>query len=246
LLQPVSFNITISSVENSASLATGSIAPGEVVAVFGSGLGPAQLQSYTAVNGLIPTSLAGTRVLFNGVPAPILYTWATQVAAVVPYATTGSNVQVVVQYQNQTSTSANVALASSVPGLFTVNSSGQGQAVALNSNGSLNSASNPASPGSTITLYATGLGLTTPAGVDGSLNPSGAGDPQPQLKVTATVAGQAATVTSAAGASGDIAGVIQITVQIPSGIPAGAALPVFVQAGGVSSQTGVTIAVGGT
>jgi uncharacterized protein (TIGR03437 family) len=78
------------------------------------------------------------------------------------------------------------------------------------------------------------------------LNPSGAGDPQPILKVTAIVAGQAAAGVTAAGAPGNIAGVIQVTLQVPSGIPAGAALPVSVQVGGVSTQTGVTIAVGGS
>ncbi|MGD1095611.1 MAG: hypothetical protein ABSB35_26900 [Bryobacteraceae bacterium] len=244
LLQPVSFNLTIGSVVNSASLAGGPVAPGETVVVFGSGLGPAQLQQAPA--GTVPTTLAGTRVLFNGVPGPVLYTWTTQVAAVVPFATTGTNVQVQVQYQSQTSTSANVTLAPVAPGLFTMNSSGQGQALVFNSNGSLNSASNPASPGSTISLFATGLGVTSPAGVDGSLNPSGASDPQPVQKVTATVAGQGATVTSAVGAPGLVAGVTQVNVQVPTGIPPGAAVPVFVQAGGASSQTGVTIAVGGS
>ena len=53
-------------------------------------------------------------------------------------------------------------------------------------------------------------------------------------------------MTSAVGAPGLVAGVTQVNVQVPTGIPPGAAVPVFVQAGGASSQTGVTIAVGGS
>ena len=243
LLQPVSFNLTISSVVNSASLAGGPISPGEVVVIFGSGLGPAQLTSSTAVNGVLGTSLAGTRVLVNGVAAPLLYTWATQVAFVVPYATSGSTAQVVVQYQNQTSTSASVSVGASSPALFTSNTSGQGQAAAFNQDGTLNSASNPAKAGSTITLFATGTGQTSPAGVDGLVTPSTGTAPQPVQNVTVVIGGQPAMVLSAANAAGSVAGVTQIKAVIPSQLPTGNAIPVFIQQGSVASPSGVTIAV---
>jgi uncharacterized protein (TIGR03437 family) len=42
-------------------------------------------------------------------------------------------------------------------------------AAALNQDGSLNSADNPAAPGSIVSVFATGLGPTTPSQPDGSL-----------------------------------------------------------------------------
>jgi uncharacterized protein (TIGR03437 family) len=229
LLHP-SYGLAISSVANGASILPGPIAPGEVVVLFGSGLGPKQITSYQPdSNGQVSTELAGTRVLFNGTPAPILYTWATQVSAVVPFATSGTNVQVFVQYQGQTSPPVTVPLAPTAPGLFTINASGQGQAAAVNQDGTLNSASKPAPAGSVISLFATGTGQTSPA-----------------LPITAMIGGKPATVQSTGGATGGTVGVTQINVTVPSGVPASAAVPVSVQVGGVVSQTGVVIAVSGS
>jgi hypothetical protein len=86
LVQPVSSSISVTGVTNAASGLPGPISPGELVVVSGSGLGPAQLVSGAAgSDGRYSDQLAGTTVQFNGVPAPLIYTWATQVAVVVPY-----------------------------------------------------------------------------------------------------------------------------------------------------------------
>src|SRR5262250_3381567 len=103
------------------------------------------------VSGGVPTSLADVRVLFNGTPAAILYAWTNQLAAVVPYGIAiGKTAQVVVQYGSQTSAPFGVAVAATAPGLITADASGQGQAKALNADGSANSASKPAAAGSVI------------------------------------------------------------------------------------------------
>lgn len=242
LLQPTGHDIAISAVTNAASNLPGPAAPGEVVVLYGSGLGPGQLAQFqTGSNGLVGTSLAGARVVFNGTPAPILYASATQVAAVVPYQTSGPIVKVVAQYLDQISAPITLSVASSAPGLFTLDSSGRGQAAALNADGSGNTAGNPAGVGSFISLFATGEGQTSPAGVDGL--PASAPAPQPVLPVTVTIGEQRAEVQYAGGAPGLVAGVMQINVQIPSGIQTGNAVPVMVTVGSASSQTGVTIAV---
>jgi uncharacterized protein (TIGR03437 family) len=242
LLQPAGYGLTISAVANSGSNTAGPIAPGEIVVIYGSGLGPATLATYQLdSNGLVTTSLAGTRVLFNGTPAPVIYAWATQVAAVVPFGVTGSNAQIVVQYQSQTSAPTAASMSPAAPGLFTSNSTGSGQAAVINQTGSINSASNPAKVGSIISIFATGGGQTSPAEIDGSF--AAAPLPQPVLPVTATIGGQPATVQYAGGAPGLVAGVMQINVQIPSGTGPGNAVPVVVQVGAVASQSGVTIAV---
>jgi uncharacterized protein (TIGR03437 family) len=240
MLQPTGYDLVIGLVTSSASNFPGPIAPGEAVVLYGSGLGPAQLtQSQHDLNGLIQTDLSGTRVPFDGVPAPILYTSPNQVSAIVPYATpVGPTTEIVAQYLDQTSAPVTVSAAAAAPALFTADSSGQGQAQALNQDGSVNSAATPAQAGSTISLFATGAGQTSPAGVDGSLTSTSA----PALPVACTIGGQMATVQSTAGAPG-LAGVILITAQIPSGIEAGPSVPVVVQVGAVSSPDGVTIAV---
>ena len=80
----------IRNVTNGASNLAGAVSPGEIVTVYGAGLGPAQLSGYTASAGMVPKTLAGTTVLFNGIAGPVLYTEADQVAAVVPYGVSGS------------------------------------------------------------------------------------------------------------------------------------------------------------
>ena len=76
----------LTAIVNAASYAQGAISPGEVVTLFGTGLGPANLVGLTLdANGGVSTTLAGVRVLFDGVAAPLIYVSGTQVAAVAPY-----------------------------------------------------------------------------------------------------------------------------------------------------------------
>jgi sugar lactone lactonase YvrE len=141
---PTASSPTISALTNAASNLAEPIAPGEIVILNGAGLGPAQLTSASVgSDGLYGAALAGTRVQFGGIAAPILYTSANQVAAIVPYEVTGTITQVTVTYQGQTSASATVALTGSAPGLFTVGSTGRGQAAAVNQNGSINTSAMP-------------------------------------------------------------------------------------------------------
>jgi uncharacterized protein (TIGR03437 family) len=216
-----------------------------VVVLYGSGLGPAKLtqSQLDPTTGLVGTNLAGTRVLFNGTPAPVLYTWATQIGAVAPYGITGANVQVFVEYQGQTSAPVMVPVAAVVPALFTQDSSGKGQAAASNQDGTLNEAAHPAKPGSYISLWLTGAGLTNPAGVDGQ--PGAAPLPKPVAPIAVTIGGISAAVQYAGQAPSAVAGVIQVNAQIPSGTQPGNAVPVVVQVGSVSTQAGVTVAVSG-
>lgn len=245
LLQVGGFGISLSAIVNSASNLSGPIAPGEVVVLYGTGLGPADLTQYQAdANGKVPTSLAGTSVLFNGAPAPVLYTSANQVAAVVPYALDGSSqAQIFAQYQGQTSAAFTASVATAIPALFTLGS-GTGQAAAINTvDGGLNGAAHPAKPGEFISLYLTGAGQTDPAGKDGVPNADPL--PKPLLSVTATVAGIATTVQFAGGAPNLVAGVIQVNVRIPTGIASLTAaplpVPVEVQVGTSRTQPNVTI-----
>ena len=242
--EPTANSPAIRAVTNAASNLGGPIAPGEIIVLYGSGLGPGQLTSASVgSDGLYGVALAGTRVQFDGMAVPMLYTSASQVAAIVPYEVTGDSVRVTVTYQGQTSSPVTVRLAGSAPGLFTIGSTGQGQAAAVNQNGSINSSSTPVPIGSIILLFATGEGQTFPAGVDGK--PAVAPPlPFPFLPVSVTIGG--VTLNSlqfVGGAPGQVAGLLQINAVVPAGVTPGDTVPVTIQVGGATSQAGVTIAV---
>jgi trimeric autotransporter adhesin len=242
-LQQISAARIAGAVTNAATNQTGAVAPGEVLVIYGSGLGPAQtVQFQVNGSGLVDTQLAGTAVLFNGVAGPVIYTSATQVSAIVPYGVSGNSVQIVVQYQGLSTAPISVSLAATAPGIFTADGSGRGAAAARNQDGSLNNSGRPAAAGSIVTFYATGEGLTLPAGVDGKI--AGGALPKPAATLTATIGGVPAVVQFAGGAPNNVAGVMQVNVTVPSLLPPGAAALV-VKAGAASSPPGVTIAVSG-
>ncbi len=234
---------SIAAVTNSASNLGGPVSPGEIVVLYGIGMGPAQLVPFQVdSNGMVPASLAGTQVFFNGNPAPMVYTSATQVAAIVPYGVSGVTQVTVVYGPAQAVATATIAGTATAPGVFTADSSGRGPAAALNPDGSVVTAANPAHLGGYLSLFVTGEGQTWPVGVDGK--PASAPLPQPLLPIGVAIGGKYATVTYAGGAPGLVAGVAQINVQVPAGVPMGPAVPLTVQLGGVTSQPGVTIALG--
>lgn len=234
----------ISAITNAASFARDSAAPGSVIAVFGSRLGPAQLTTaqLTADGQSLTTTLAGTRVLVDGTPAPLIYSFESVVSAVVPYNAEGKrSVRVTVEYADRRSLEYTMPVAPTAPGLFTADASGRGAGAILNQDLTLNTPSNPAERGSTIVIYATGEGVTNPPGIDGKLN--GPEPPQPLAPVLVSVGGAVAAVTYKGGVSGVTPGLLQINAVLSQATPVGSAVPVIVNIGGVASQNGVTVAV---
>jgi uncharacterized protein (TIGR03437 family) len=233
----------VSAVANAASYSTGAISPGEIVTLFGSNLGSANAQSLEFnIFGRLARNLSDAQVLFDGVAAPIVYAGINQVSAIVPFAVAAGTSQVQVEFQGQTSAPVAMPVEPATPGLFSAGSSGAGQALAVNPDGTANGSAHPASPGDWILLYATGFGQTSPPGQDGALVNAGT-LPQPILPVTAQIGGQAAPVLYAGGAPGLVAGVLQVNVSIPAGAPTGPAVPVTLQVGSQSTQAGITIAI---
>lgn len=154
-----SASIAITALVNGASNLGGPVSPGEIVVITGSGLGPGQLIPATpGANGLYSAQLSGTTVQFNGTPAPLIYTWGAQVAAQVPDSVSVGAAQVTVTYAGRTSAPFPVQVTQYAPGVFTLDSTGKGQAVAINQDGSINTESKPSQVGNVISLYATGVG----------------------------------------------------------------------------------------
>jgi uncharacterized protein (TIGR03437 family) len=233
----------MASLVNAASLAQGSIAPGEIITIFGNGAGPSSPANLTFdSSGNVATTLQGTRVLFDGVPAPLLYASSTQVNAVAPYEIAGNAVTTVqLDYNGTASLAWGIPVASSAPGIFTLDSSGQGAAAVLNQDNSLNTASNPAARGSAIQIFATGEGQTTPAGVTGSVTGSSPSIALAEVKVT--IGGFDAPVQFAGSAPDSVSGLLQVNALVPAAVASGMAVPISITIGGVQSPDGVTIAV---
>jgi uncharacterized protein (TIGR03437 family) len=243
LLPPVGSGApSIASVTNAASYSP-AISPGELVAIFGSNLGPLKPAGLQLdASGGVATSIAGTQVLFGGVASPLIFSSATQVNAVAPFGMATGTTQVQVQFLGRTSAPFPVSVAAAAIGILSASSSGVGQALVVNQDGSLNSPLNPAAPGSIVTFLATGAGQWAPAGIDGAI--VSAGDlPRPVLPVLAQVGGQPAEVQYAGGAPGIVQGVVQVNLQIPAASPTGAAVPLVLQVGDSVSQPGITLAV---
>ena len=203
------------SLVNAAALKQGSVAPGEIVTIFGNAVGPTIGSTFALDdNGNLPTTLAGTRVLFDGVPAPILYSSASQVNAVVPYEIAGEAVTTVqLEYNGTPAAAWGIPVSNVSPAIFTQSATGQGAAAVLNQDNSLNTASNPAARGSIIQIFATGEGQTTPAGVTGSV--TGSSPSMPLAEVKATIGGFDAPVKFAGSAPDAASGLLQVNALVP-------------------------------
>jgi uncharacterized protein (TIGR03118 family) len=238
---------SILTVVNAASGQAGPISPGEVVLLGGFTIGPSpRANAAIPATGTLGSTIGGVTVTFNGTPAPILYASASTVATIVPYELAGfSSASVALKFTNQFNNVAPAAFTAQVgltaPGLFTIDSSGSGQAVVINQDGTVNSATNAAAKGSVVLLYGTGEGPTAPSGQNGSIT-VGRILPGPILPISLTIGGLPARVISATSAPGSVAGILQVEAIIPTGVTTGA-VPVVMSAGSASSQTGVTLSV---
>jgi uncharacterized protein (TIGR03437 family) len=117
----------VTAVANVASYANGSISPGEMVVIFGTGMGPSNVVSLQLdQQGRVANALSQVQVSFDGNPAPLIYVSAKQISAMVPFGVTvKSSTQIQVAYQGSTSDSFQKPIAPSAPGIFTTDSSGQ-------------------------------------------------------------------------------------------------------------------------
>jgi uncharacterized protein (TIGR03437 family) len=247
---------SILGVANVAGDAVGAgLAPGEIVGVYGTGLGPQNGVQASFANGLLPTELGGTEVFFNGMRAPIFYAGDDQVNTIVPFEIAGSStVNVQVQVNSTMSNTAQLPELAAEPEIFAGLSSGgavNGSALALNQDGTLNSSQNPAQQGSVVTFFVSGAGLLTPTPADGSLAPVG---PVPALPFSVqcndsyypvSVPMFDCPVLYAGAAPEEVAGLVQVNFQVP-GTPPGNPLitipiPVQVTVGGLSGVSRVWV-----
>ncbi|MCC6389335.1 MAG: hypothetical protein IT167_01935, partial [Bryobacterales bacterium] len=237
----------ITAITNAASFLPTAVSPGMIVAIFGNNLGPSNIvTAQLTPAGTLATTLSNVRVLFDGIPSPLVFVRSDVVAAVVPYAVAGrASVKAVVEYQGVQSPSVDVRVVDTAPAIFTSNQQGTGQAALYNNTDPVpNSANNPISRGGNNygTLFITGEGQTSPAGIDGVIATANLLR-RPIGNVRVLVGGVEATVIYAGSVPTVVLGEAQVSFFIPANAPTGAAVPVQVIAGQSASQFGVTMAI---
>jgi uncharacterized protein (TIGR03437 family) len=203
------------------------LAPGEIVVIYGRNLGPSTgVAASLDSSGKLPSQLSGVEVTFDGTPAPLLYVSENQINTIVPFETAGqSATSLQVTYGGSSAPSVVTAMGPASDAIFQENN----EIIALNQDGTYNSASNPATPGSIVTIFSSGGGQTNPPFTDGqivnvaaplllptqvvllsTMPPSTSSPPQPVP----------AEVLYAGSAPGEVAGVVQINFLIPADLSA--------------------------
>jgi uncharacterized protein (TIGR03437 family) len=225
---------------NAASLRAGPVAPGEILSILADDIGPTvgAFGAFEAA-GALDTLLGETQVLFDGLPAPLIYVQQSQIKVQVPYeVATVASTHVQVFHSGKLQVDVSLPVTPAAPGVFTL-SGGTGPAQIFLQDGSLNSATNPADPDSIITIFATGEGQTNPVGIDGtrSTDPY----PQPVGQLDLRIGGRPAEIVFIAEGSG-APGVLQINARIPTIVGSGAII-LSLAVDSALSQDGVTVFV---
>ena len=251
----------VSAVENAASnidprMPNAGIAQGAIFVVYGKAMGPANavvapvpFQSTTLSNTSVSVTVGGTTV-----NAPLYYTSASQVAALLPSNTPAGTGSITVTYNGLTSAQAPITVVTNNLALFTIDSSGIGPAIVTYPDYSLvspakaancggpNTNCGAANPGDVLILWATGLGPVSGNDASGA----GLGQSMPNIPLTVWLGGVQAKVTYQ-GRSGCCVGEDQIVFTVPNNSPTGCAVPLVVQINNqVSNSTPMPVAATGS
>jgi len=151
-----------------------SVAPRELITLYGIAIGPSAPITAQATAGTLPNTLGGVQVLFDGIPAALLYAGPTQINAIVPMATaTRLTTSISVVTPTGKITGPALPVVQTQPAVF---SSANGFAVAVNQDGTMNGFSNPAPAGTVVAIWLTGGGANELT-ADNQINTTLSGNP---------------------------------------------------------------------
>jgi uncharacterized protein (TIGR03437 family) len=203
-------------IQNAADYTANTVAPGEIVAIRGYGIGPETgVAAQLTAEGSLPTIVSGVSVQFDGFSAPLFYAQSGRINAQVPWEIAGQqSTQLQIQYQSDSGPNQFGVTP------FTVSPAAPGVFFVINSDGTLNTLSRPAKRGDYISLYGTGGGLTTPAGVTGGVWQLTSMLPVLASPITVSIEGENAPILFDGAAPYQSSGVFQTNVLLPSDLPA--------------------------
>ncbi len=191
----------LSAVTHAAANRTGPIALGQIVTLHGVG--------------------RDRTVTFDGLPAAVLFESLFQTNVLVPNGLPGR--QTAIRVTSEGTSTVTIPVAETVPGLFTLDGSGQGQGAVLNQDHTVNGPANPATPGSIVQIFATGI---TASG-----------------RTRVTIGGREAIILFDGLVPQAGPGLFQINAVVPATAVPNPATAITLQSGDIPAQTLVTIAV---
>ncbi|MFN7924731.1 MAG: IPT/TIG domain-containing protein [Bryobacteraceae bacterium] len=225
---PATPRLPLTGAVNSIANGSAPFSPGTLVVISGSNFA----ETTTIADRLpIPTSLAGTKVLFDLISAPVFRVSPSQITAQVPFELAGESTQLVVQRDGVPSVPITLQLTPYAPGIISLD--GRSGVVWRAETGELVGSSRPARSGDALSLYAIGVGATR--------DPVGSGDPPPSEGVIAASAPVSVIVEGAeteatfAGLAPGLVGIYQINFVVPPGLGSGLR-PLRIKVAGVPSN----------
>jgi len=212
----------------------GAVAPGSIISIFGTSLTAGDTAQATSIP--LPTTLAGTTVAVNGRAAPLFFASPLQINAQFPVEVGAGPATVVVTTAAGASPAETVPVAPVAAGVFALDGTGRGAALALHTDGRLVTAEQPARRGEALMLYATGLGATTPQLASGTA--AGASPLVTTVSTPVITVGGVRAEVLFSGLAPNFVGLNQVNIRIPSDAPTGNAVELLV---GQSNRTTLAI-----
>jgi uncharacterized protein (TIGR03437 family) len=227
----------ILSVVNAAD-GTKPVAPGGLISIYGQQMAPVNMATKEIP---LPTALADSCLTVNGVPVPVLFVSSAQINGQLPFNVDG-NASMTLRTPGGISDNFNFTILPAAPSIFRSGTAGPEGGLATITradNGQFITPTNPIHPGDTITIWATGLGRTSPPIDTGMAAPS---DPLPSAVITpmVTLGGTALDLQYAGLVPGSV-GLYQINASVPKSAPLGMEIPLVVSQGGVSTTLTVRV-----
>lgn len=218
--------LSVHAVVNSASMLTGPLAPGTLVTIKGSGFSDDEITASANGTQELPRKLGGAQVFFNGTPLPILAVSPTELQFQLPYQLGSLSIGTIyvrtehADGRAELSKGTPIEIQSATPGIYAFGGEEPRGGLILHSQASGSSpagapvtTANPARPGETLLVWATGLGDVENGAAKAGL-PLNAADAPVANTVEAGVDGRAVTVISSILPQGAV-GVYEVRIQLP-------------------------------
>jgi len=202
------------------------VAPGSLFSIYGANFSN---DSTLVGESPWPTTAGGVSVLVNGTAVPLYFVSPNQINGQIPFNLAPGPATVQVRNASGSSNPIPFEVAATAPGILQF---GENRAVAVNPDGSVNTADNPIAAGGILLVYLTGIGAVDNAvatGAPASVDPLS----RPTAPVRITVGDQEVEVLYLGLAPGFV-GLAQANIRVPQ-VPG--TFPLTVSVGDVSSNS---------
>jgi uncharacterized protein (TIGR03437 family) len=237
-------------VVNSASFKAGPFAPGTLLTINGQSLSEASETADDDGEHSLPTKLAGVEVLFDGHRLPLASVSPTQIRTQLPYILSGTESSLYMRSERGNGvvlTTGAIAIhtASVSPGIFALSGAEPRSGMLLHAQADTTVSNapvtrdDPAKPGETLTIWATGLGAMSGSDFGKAMQagqPYSGPDGETQVPVEVYLNGQPVPVLHAGLAQGAV-GIYEVRVLLPVSVPLEGPSDLFISQAGVSSNT---------